>query len=46
MNDFALAGPGMQLFENAQDRSHFTLGRTKVLKCGAAVLYYHPRSVG
>ena len=39
-----VAGSGMQLFENINDRTIFKLVKTKAFNGGAVILYYEPRN--
>jgi len=39
-----VAGKGLQLFENINDRTIFKLVKTKTFKGGAVILYYEPRN--
>jgi dihydrofolate reductase len=38
-----VAGPGLSLFENLNNRTIFNLVKTKTFKGGAVILYYEPR---
>ena len=39
----ALAGIGLQLFENINERTILQLYKTKILKSGAVIHYYSPK---
>jgi dihydrofolate reductase len=39
-----VAGHGLQLFENINDRTIFNLAKTKTFNGGAVILYYEPRN--
>lgn len=40
-----IAGCGLPLFENINDRIYFELGKTKAFSSGAVILYYKPQGV-
>jgi dihydrofolate reductase len=39
-----VAGNGLPLFENINDRTIFKLVKTKTFNVGAVILYYEPRN--
>lgn len=41
-----IAGKGLPLFENVNDRKTFSLIKTKVFKSGAVIFYYEPSNIG